>query len=528
MQTSKNKPNVLFDDAAACRELFESANDLIQSVNENGRFLYVNKKWRDVLGYTEEEASRMAFPDIIHQDHLQACFSLFQELKKGKSFDNVRTQFVAKNGRVIDVSGNISVRTKDGKFVSTWGIFREAVPHTEVEDTLRQEQKFSQALIDSLPSIFYVFEVPSLRMIRWNRALTHIFGFSNEETAKMSPIDFIDEHDKRSADLLIRNVAAHGKAAAELNVRAKDGHTVPYFFSAVHIGIDDKKYIVGIGIDITDLRKREMELDRVAKKLVRRDFELLQTNDILRIRDEQITKEHELNRAKSEFVSLASHQLKTPLTIIKWYIDMLNAGYAGDSLKKEKEYLGKIYNNTERMIELIDAFLNVSRLELDVFSVKKEPINLKDKMELILKNFEPKIKEKNLKLLRSYAKSNFVFASDVKMIQIIFENLISNAIKYTPSGGQIQVRMQKKGSEILIGVVDTGIGIPGDQQSKIFTKFFRADNASSYKADGSGLGLYIVKTVVEKIGGKVWFRSPASSNQHKNIGTAFYVAFSSN
>lgn len=408
MATSEIKSDGLFDDTAAYKELFENANDLIQSVDKNGKFVYVNKKWQDVLGYTDEEVRRMAFPDIIQPQHLPACLAAFGEMQKGKSFDNFATQFVAKDGRVIDVEGNISARMKNGEFISTWGIFR---------------------------------------------------------------------------DVTLRN-------------------------------------------------QREQELDHIAKTLVRRDFELLQTNDILRIRDEQIVKEHELNRSKSEFVSLASHQLKTPLTIIKWYIDMLNAGYAGDSLEKQKEYLGKIYSNTERMIELIDAFLNVSRLELGVFSIKKEPINLKDKMELILKNFEPKIKEKSLKLLRNYAKSNFVFAADTKMIQIIFENLVSNAIKYTPHGGEIQIKMQKKGNEILIGVVDTGVGIPADQQSKIFAKFFRADNASSYKADGSGLGLYIVKTVVEKIGGKIWFRSPVAANKKgeprgkkEHRGTAFYVAF---
>lgn len=489
------KIDTLFNDAAACRELFENANDLIQSVDANGRFLYVNKKWRDVLGYTDEEALKMAFSDIIHQDHLQVCYTLFAELKKGKSLDNVRTQFVAKSGQVVDVSGSISVRMKDGKFLSTWGIFRETVSHTKIEDTMRQEQKFSQALIDSLPSIFYVFEVPSLRMVRWNRALAHIFGFSNEETAKMSPIDFIDEQDKKKAEETVRDVIARGKNIAEVYARAKDGSKIPYLFSSVYTTIAEKGYVVGVGIDITDLRKREEEL--------------AQAKAVLKVRDEQVAKEHELNRAKSEFVSLASHQLKTPLTIIKWYINMLTAGYAGGSLEKEKEYLEKIYNNTERMIELIDAFLNVSRLELGVFSIKKEPINLKDKMELILENFAPKIKEKNLELIRSYTKSNFVFASDVKMIQIIFENLISNAIKYTPSGGQIQVRMQKKGNEILVGVADTGIGIPKNQQSKIFTKFFRADNATTHKSDGTGLGLYIVKAVVEKIGGKIRFKSPA-------------------
>ncbi len=423
MVISKKESDILPDDVETWRDLFEDANDLIQSVDKDGKFLYVNKKWRDLLGYSHEEVRKMAFPNIINPKHLQACLTAFGEMQQGKSFDNFTTQFVTKDGRIVDVEGNISVRMKDGKFVSTWGIFR----------------------------------------------------------------------------------------------------------------------------DVTFRNQREQELDHIAKMLVRRDFELLQTNDILRIRDEQIAKEQELNKAKSEFVSLASHQLKTPLTIIKWFIDMLGAGYAKDSLDKQKEYLGKIYTNTERMIELVDAFLNVSRLELGVFSIKNEPLNLKNKMELILRDFAPKLKEKNLKLSQvstpkesklstGQAKSNFIFSADAKMIQIIFENLISNAIKYTPPGGEVQVKMQKNGNEILIRVEDTGIGIPTDQQSKIFTKFFRADNVSSQKVDGTGLGLYLVKTMVEKIGGKIWFESPVSvsadtkalAGKKEHKGTAFYITLSTN
>jgi len=201
---------------------------------------------------------------------------------------------------------------------------------------------------------------------------------------------------------------------------------------------------------------------------------------------------------------------------------MLNAGYADNVLEKQKEYLGKIYTNTERMVELVDAFLNVSRFELGVFVIKKEPVNLRDKIESILNNLDPKIKEKNLKVSKTYTTDNFVVSADLKMIQIIFENLISNAIKYTPTGGEIRITMRKKSDEILIGIADTGIGIPAGQQSKIFTKFFRADNVSSQKIDGTGLGLYLVKTLVEKAGGKIWFESI------ENKGTAFCVTLSAN
>jgi len=232
---------------------------------------------------------------------------------------------------------------------------------------------------------------------------------------------------------------------------------------------------------------------------------------------DHFTEEKEIDRAKNEFVALASHQLRTPLSIINWYADGLLSGTVGGTPEGRKKYLDGIYQANRRMIELVDALLNVSRIDLGTIAIKPEPIQLKSMAMNILGEFEPQVKSKRLIVSVDYDESLPVVNADHKFMRVIIENLVSNAVKYTPSDGKITVRFKKQDPNILISVEDTGFGIPSSQKEKVFTKLFRADNVRAKDTDGTGLGLYIVKSVVEQTGGKVWFEST------ENKGTTFYV-----
>ncbi len=232
-----------------------------------------------------------------------------------------------------------------------------------------------------------------------------------------------------------------------------------------------------------------------------------------------ITKEREIDKAKSEFVSLASHQLRTPLTSIGLYSEMLLKESVGKLNKDQKKYLNEIYKGNYRMVELVNALLNVSRLDAGIFDVNAEPIDIKKILNIVLKDMSDEIKKKNLKLTKRYSKNIGKINLDQKLMRIIFQNLISNAVKYTPKKGKIAINIKKQNDNILIAVSDTGYGIPKHQQSKIFTKMFRADNIISKDTTGTGLGLYIVKSIVDKSGGKIWFES------EENKGSTFYVSF---
>lgn len=231
-----------------------------------------------------------------------------------------------------------------------------------------------------------------------------------------------------------------------------------------------------------------------------------------------ITKEKEIDKAKTEFVSLASHQLRTPLSTINWYTEMLLDGDAGKINKEQKKYLEEVYQGSKRMVGLVNALLNVSRIELGTFAIEPEPVDLKKAARVVLKELKPTIKEKEIKVNESYGPNlPIIIRFDPKLINIIFQNLLSNAVKYTPAVGSVSLTVSKDKKDVIIKVADTGYGIPKNQRAKIFSKLFRADNIVSKNTEGTGLGLYIVKSIIDQSGGRIWFES------EENKGTTFYV-----
>jgi PAS domain S-box-containing protein len=250
--------------------------------------------------------------------------------------------------------------------------------------------------------------------------------------------------------------------------------------------------------------------------------------------ERDITKEKEVDKAKTEFVSLASHQLRTPLSAINWYTEMLLAGDAGSINEEQKKYLEEIAIGNKRMVDLVDDLLNVSRLDMGTFAVDLKPIKIFDLVKSVLIENKPLILEKKLVVEELYGEeSDMEFLADEKLLRIIFQNLISNAVKYTPSEGKIKVNISKfnfnndqdlggeeiKEESLIFSVTDSGMGIPKNQHNKIFSKLFRADNAKESETEGTGLGLYVIKSIVNQSGGLVWFKS------EENKGSTFYVAF---
>ncbi|MEK7575449.1 MAG: ATP-binding protein [Patescibacteria group bacterium] len=234
-----------------------------------------------------------------------------------------------------------------------------------------------------------------------------------------------------------------------------------------------------------------------------------------------ITSEREVDKAKTEFVSLASHQLRTPLSAVSWYAEMLLAGDVGDLNEKQKKYLDEVYRSNQRMVELVNALLDVSSLELGTFLIEPEAIDLSKLVQSVIDEQKSQISAKQISFSFLFEKSMSKMRADPKHIRMVVQNILSNAVKYTHEGGRIKLSIsvfEKK--NVLIKLSDTGYGIPKNQQDKIFTKLFRADNVRDKDTDGTGLGLYIVKSIVENSGGKVWFESLGGK---ENKGTTFYV-----
>ena len=238
--------------------------------------------------------------------------------------------------------------------------------------------------------------------------------------------------------------------------------------------------------------------------------------------ERDMTKEMEIDKAKTEFVSLASHQLRTPLSAVNWYTEMLMDGNAGAITPEQKKYLDEIYRSNQRMVELVNALLNVSRIDLGTFAIDPQLTDIAEIATSVVFEQLPVITGKHLTVTETYHDDVPIMKVDPKLIRIVFQNLISNAVKYTPPEGKVTVKIittmkDKQKDGVCISVSDTGYGIPASQQANVFTKLFRADNAIEKETDGTGLGLYVVKNIVEQAHGRVWFTSI------ENQGTTFFV-----
>ena len=259
---------------------------------------------------------------------------------------------------------------------------------------------------------------------------------------------------------------------------------------------------VGVAIDSKLLFD---ENQRVLKQLQK-------TNDKLRALDE----------AKDEFISMASHQLRTPLTSVKGYVSMVIDGDAGKLSKAQRDLLGQAFTSSQRMVYLIADLLNVSRLRTGKFVIENKPTQLADVVETELSQLQEGAKVKHLELSYTKPKNFPLLMMDETKIRQVIMNFTDNALYYTPNGGHIHVNLEDKGRSIEFTVVDDGIGVPKSEQHHMFSKFYRAGNARKARPDGTGLGIFMAKKVIIAQGGAVVFKSVEGK------GSTFGFTFSKN
>ncbi|HEX5323659.1 MAG TPA: ATP-binding protein [Capsulimonadaceae bacterium] len=221
-----------------------------------------------------------------------------------------------------------------------------------------------------------------------------------------------------------------------------------------------------------------------------------------------ITREMEIDKMKTEFISVVSHELRTPLTSIKGYTDLLLTGQTGEVNDLQKEFLGIVQNSATRLGNLINDILDISRIESGRMELKMEPVDYGRIVTDVLRLMKPAADEKDISIDASFPENIPLVRGDADKITQILTNLLSNGIKYTPAGGWVKVYLDVTPGECVTTCVqDSGIGISPADQKRLFQKFFRADNSLTREAGGTGLGLAIVKTMIELLGGTIWLES---------------------
>lgn len=231
----------------------------------------------------------------------------------------------------------------------------------------------------------------------------------------------------------------------------------------------------------------------------------------------QKDEELKIAKMKSEFISVAAHQLRTPLSGIKWTLNMLINEEIGPLTPDQKSFLMKTHESNERMIALVNDMLSADRIESGKIKYKFVPIQVLDLIDNILFEIIPEANKKEITIQFEKREEDIPKISvDPEQMRGVFQNLLDNAIKYTRQHGIIKIGVKKEKDNLLISVSDSGIGIPLAEQDDIFHRFYRASNAVKQETDGSGLGLYIARSIIQKHGGDIWFASK------ENVGTTFH------
>ncbi|PIR49614.1 hypothetical protein COU79_03930 [Candidatus Peregrinibacteria bacterium CG10_big_fil_rev_8_21_14_0_10_54_7] len=350
-------------------------------------------------------------------------------------------------------------------------------------ERIKDETDFYEALLNAQSELgegLIIMEED--RIIYANDACRTISGYTSEEFSAMPSFLLIVVPEQRAtlAERLRKRIQGEVvEEQYETAILHKDGRRVDLEISIKKFNVKNAMRLVVIARDISERKK--------------------------------------IDNAKNEFVSWVSHQLRTPLTASNFLAEMLLAGDDGKLTIEQTRSIEKIYDANQRMISLINSLLNVARIELGTLVVECSPTNLAEISNSVLDVLRPQIEIKNLNVQRIYDREMPLVNTDPNLVLMIFQNLLSNAVKYTNKGG-ITVSIKRSAQNMLISITDTGMGIPKRDQENIFGKLFRATNVLTKEIEGTGLGLYIIKAIVELFEGGIWFDS------EEEKGTTFYIS----
>jgi two-component system, NtrC family, sensor histidine kinase KinB len=224
-----------------------------------------------------------------------------------------------------------------------------------------------------------------------------------------------------------------------------------------------------------------------------------------------VEKVAEANIMKTEFISIISHQMCSPLSAIKWNMEVIETERDGKTCLPEKQmvFLENIKKSNEQMLKMVTDLLEVARVDQGRAIFEEKIFNLAGLVEESVSGFRCIADEKKIKIESQVEMDSASVCGDEKKMRVVLDNLIGNAIKYSKDGGRVEITLKKADGKIVFSVQDWGVGIPRFQHSKIFEKFFRTKNESRYRTDGVGIGLYLAKAILQHCGGKVWFESEA-------------------
>src|SRR3989338_3095986 len=460
-------------------------------LNQDRKIVKINKAFTKLWGYKEAEIIGKniwkLFPRRQREIHE---FNMKESIQKKKAV-KFETYILTKEKKEIQTQmiGSV-IFDKNGNLSDMIALFRDIRKEKLIKLKMFESEKKLSAIIENMGGGLFVID-KDFKVILFNKSAENITGFSSSDIIGKkynNNIKFVFENSGNLGDAFIYNCIKKGEIVRLQNhtqIVKKDITKVSVSSSAAPIKNEQGEIVGGI------------------------------------ILFYDVSREREIDKMKSEFVSLASHQLKTPLTGIKWFTELLSQEKNTNLTEEQKDFIKQIYISNERLIQLVSDLLDVSHIDTGrKFDIVLEIDDIVKIFNNVLEDKDHLIKEKRIKFIKCVNTPDRLDSLvDSKKIRQVFNSIVDNAIKYSNIGGVVEMgcdRSQK--GKIIFSIKDNGIGIPKDVQKNLFNKFVRADNAIISEADGTGLGLYIAKAIIKAHGGEIWFESKLGK------GSTFYFS----
>jgi PAS domain S-box-containing protein len=470
---------VLQESEERLQDFLDNAHDLIQSVDPEGRFLYVNRAWKAVLGYDDSDLEDLTFWDIVHPDCRERCRRDFRRVLEGESLPEMKVDFLARSGRVVRCSGSANARLQDGEAVATRSIFRDITEREEARRELEAFQANLQALVENTGDAIWSVD-RSLRLITFNSAFSMALEArtGREPGVGDDPETVMAEGDAGWYREMYHR-ALRGEAFSELRDEEMGGQLRSYelFFNPIR----EAAGITGVAVfskDVTARRRTQVAL-RMAKEEAER-----------------------ANQAKSQFLANMSHELRTPLNSVIGFTNILRKNRSGTMSRQELGFLERIAANGKHLLDLINQVLDLAKIESGRMELDLEPVDLEDLIAETLAQMEGQVKERPVELRARVPEGLAPLETDPGKLKQILINLLGNALKFTEEG-EVTVEVSPLGdgrTPDTMAVRDTGIGIPPGRLQAIFEAFQQADGTTTRKYGGTGLGLTISRSICQLLG----------------------------
>jgi PAS domain S-box-containing protein len=470
---------VIQESEGRLQDFLDNAHDLIQSVDPDGKFIYVNRAWKKVLGYTDEEVRALTFFQILDPGCRKRCRRDFAKVLGGEALPVLEVDFVASDGRVVKCSGSANVWLKDGEPVATRSIFRDITEQLRASRKLEAFQANLRALVENTGDAIWSVD-RAKRLITFNTAFSMSLEVRTDREPKVGdrPSDCLPAGDVAwYQDMYER--ALYGEAFSELRDEEIGGQirSFEFFFNPIR----EAAGIIGVAAfekDVTARRRIQLAL-RMAKE-----------------------EAEQANQAKSQFLASMSHELRTPLNSVIGFTNILLKNRGGHLAEQEVSFLERIIANGKHLLDLINEVLDLAKIEAGRMDLDLGTFGLESLVGETLSQMEGQVKDKNVLLRSDVPPGIGPVEGDAGKLKQVIINLVGNALKFTRKGEVVvEVLVQEDGrTPGAIAVRDTGIGIPLDRLQAIFEAFQQADGTTNREFGGTGLGLTISRSLCQLMG----------------------------